>query len=89
MSHPLDALFGRALVRRALKQRIDEPRPTCHYCGRRVPVNALVRRRGQLVKPTHRNGLFGFRTFRPHNMKVGGPCKGSGQEMFYARGFDR
>jgi hypothetical protein len=78
--------------RRYRKLKIAEPRPTCNFCGRRVPVHALVKLGGKLVKPTYRNGLFGMRTFRPHGSVVLGerkPCPGSGQKLVVARGFDR
>jgi hypothetical protein len=90
MSRPLDALFGRVLVRRALKQKISEPRPTCHYCRNRVAVTALADWNWKLVKPSKRKAyLFGFRRFIAHTMGNGWPCEGSGQRVNIARGFDR
>ncbi len=87
--HPLDALFGRDLVRRALKQKITEPRPTCHYCGRRIAATALARWNGKLMKPsTRRSYLYGFRRFVEHRNE-GKRCPGSDQTMCMARGFDR
>lgn len=86
--HPLDALFGRDLVRRALKQKITEPRPTCHFCGQRVAATALADWNGKLIKPSRRKSyLFGFRKFVRH-ARGGQPCEGSGQRINIARGFD-
>lgn len=77
------------LARRVAKQRIDEKRPTCHHCGLRQRVHALVNRGGKLIKPSHRNHLFGWRRFLEHHDGNGRWCIGSGEPLVYARGFDQ
>lgn len=82
-------LLNPELRRQLRKQRIAEKRPTCLYCGRRQEVFGVVARGGALVKPTYTNRLFPWRKFVAHLGADEKTCKGSGQPLCIARGFDR